>query len=544
LGGLFSLITMRDDRELLRSYAETGSQEAFRELVQRYIDLVYSAAMRRVGGDAHLAQDVTQDVFIALARHAGSLTGHSVLAGWLFTTSRFAASHTVRREQRRRERERKADFMDANDPSPSAEPEWHRLRPALDAVMDQLPARDRDALLLRFFARQSYAEVGGRLNLTEDGARRRVERALEKLRTLLVKRGVISPAAAVAAMLSNQAVTAAPAGLASAVASAAFTSSATTIASVLTMIQLMSTTKLTLAAGVAAIAIGFAIRETSARREADAAFAETGRQAALLARATEDLNTRAAAAGKGHAEFAQQIEDARRQLTEAEARAKAPTNPPARNDAVAGREFVARHPEARRLMAEDQKGNWGMKYAPLFKSMGLSPAQVESVLELMVQGRPLSSRVNTADGGSMQLAAEAQGGLSREETMARMRELLGDDGFTRMRDYDRVAYAMEMVAKVSALLHRSAPLQPAQIEQLARTLMQVNSAYQAGRTMEQGTIDWPALITHAQGFLSPPQVAALSDMQKLAEYRNAVMQLGRATGNAAVRTEKQPSSPR
>jgi RNA polymerase sigma factor (sigma-70 family) len=544
-GGLYYLITMRDDRELLRSFAENGSQEAFRELVQRHIDLVYSAAVRRVGGDTHLAQDVTQEVFITLARHAGSLSRNSVLAGWLFTTSRFAASHVVRREQRRRERERKAELMDANEPSPSAEPEWHRLRPELDAVMDQLPARDRDALLLRFFERRSYAEVGGRLNLTEDAARRRVERALEKLRALLVKRGVVSPAAAVAAMLSNQAVSAAPSGLAAAVASAAFSSSGTTIASVLASLQLMSSTKLTLAAVAAAVAIAFAIRETTMRQRADAALVETGRQAAALTRTIEDLNTRAAAAGKDRAQLAQEIEAGRRQLAEVETRTNAPANPPARTDAVtAGREFVAQHPEARRLMAEDQKGNWAMKYAPLFKSLGLSAAQIDEVLELMVQGRPLSSRVTTADGGSMQLAADPQGGLSREETIARMRAVLGDDGFNRMRDYDRSAYAMEMVAKFNAWLFRYAPLQPAQIEQLARTLAQVNSAYQAGRSMEQGTFDWPALITQAQGFLSPPQVAALSDMQKLTDYRNAVMQLGRTTGNAPSRPEKQPSSPR
>ena len=97
---------MRDDRELLREYRTNGSEEAFRELVRRHVDLVYSTAVRRVGGDAHLARDVTQEVFISLARHAGALTDHPLLAGWLFTTARFAAAHVVRREQRRRNRER------------------------------------------------------------------------------------------------------------------------------------------------------------------------------------------------------------------------------------------------------------------------------------------------------------------------------------------------------------------------------------------------------------------------------------------------------
>src|SRR5262245_54234485 len=94
-------LLMTDDRELLRQFVESRSEAAFTELVRRHFNLVYSAAMRRVNGDAHLAQDIAQEVFVAMARHAPVLLTHRLLAGWLFTTTRFAASNAVRRERRR-----------------------------------------------------------------------------------------------------------------------------------------------------------------------------------------------------------------------------------------------------------------------------------------------------------------------------------------------------------------------------------------------------------------------------------------------------------
>jgi len=58
---------MKEDATLLSRFVEDHAEEAFTELVQRYLAMVHATALRRVGGDAHLAQDVTQTVFIALA---------------------------------------------------------------------------------------------------------------------------------------------------------------------------------------------------------------------------------------------------------------------------------------------------------------------------------------------------------------------------------------------------------------------------------------------------------------------------------------------
>lgn len=202
------------DAELLRRYAAEKSEEAFAGLVRRHLDLVYSAALRQTGGDGHRAQDVAQIVFTTLARKAGALTRHPMLAGWLYTATQHAAAKTMRTEWRRRAREQEAHRMQEILSSEESSTDWDRVRPVLDEAMRDLNERDREAVLLRFFARQPFAGIGTALNLSEDAARMRVERALEKLHGLLARRGVTSTSAALAVVLANQGTLAAPAGLA------------------------------------------------------------------------------------------------------------------------------------------------------------------------------------------------------------------------------------------------------------------------------------------------------------------------------------------
>ncbi len=212
--------TSWDDAELLRRYAEAGDDPAFAEIVRRHVNLVHSAALRQVNGDAHLAADVTQTVFTDLARKAAQLAQHRVLAGWLFTSTRYAAAKAVRTERRRAAREQEAQLMQATNDD-SADLDWGRVRPVLDEALGELSESDRAAILLRYFEGRDYATVGARLRVTDNTARMRVERALEKLRVLLHRRGLESTTAALAAGLGAQAVTAAPAGLAAAVAGSA-----------------------------------------------------------------------------------------------------------------------------------------------------------------------------------------------------------------------------------------------------------------------------------------------------------------------------------
>jgi RNA polymerase sigma factor (sigma-70 family) len=206
---------MPSDGELLRRYAE-GSEAAFTELVQRHINLVYLAALRRVGRNAHAADDVTQKVFTDLARKARSLTDRSSMVGWLYTSTRFAAADVVRAEQRRRNHELEAQTMnELNSDVPAA---MDQLEPLLDEVLDLLPEKDREAVLLHFFEGRPFPEVGVALALSADATRMRVNRALERLRAKLAQRGITSSAAALAGVLSVQSTLAAPAPLALAVA--------------------------------------------------------------------------------------------------------------------------------------------------------------------------------------------------------------------------------------------------------------------------------------------------------------------------------------
>jgi RNA polymerase sigma factor (sigma-70 family) len=244
---------MIEDHELLRRYAEKGANEAFAELVRRRIGLVYSVALRQTHGDRHLAEDVTQQVFSDLARKAAKVSKQSVLLGWLYRSTQFAAAHAVRTEIRRRQREQQSEAMNLHPDNPAPPAEWEHLRPLLDEALNELDSRDRDAVLLRFFDHRPFAEIGSRLNLSENAARMRVERALDKLHALLARRGVTSTSAAVGVLLAGQAGATLPAGLAATVSSVAFTGTATASASLLTT-SLVTSMKAQLALTTAVVA--------------------------------------------------------------------------------------------------------------------------------------------------------------------------------------------------------------------------------------------------------------------------------------------------
>jgi RNA polymerase sigma factor (sigma-70 family) len=231
-----------NDHELLQRYAESRCEASFTELVKRYVDLVYSAALRQVGGDAHLAHDVTQSVFIDLARKAGSLSGRTVLAGWLYTSAHYAAAKVVRTEQRWHAREQEANSM--REISDESEPSWEELRPVIDEAMYELNQTERDAVLLRFFEKRQLGEVGAKLGVSEDAARKRVDRALDKLRGLLARRGVTSTSAALVVILGANTVAAAPAGMAASIAGAAIASTAVGTGGTLTILKFMAMSKL------------------------------------------------------------------------------------------------------------------------------------------------------------------------------------------------------------------------------------------------------------------------------------------------------------
>jgi RNA polymerase sigma factor (sigma-70 family) len=228
-----------DDMALLQEYAARDSEAAFEELVTRRIGFVYSAALRQVR-EPHLAQEVTQAVFIILAQKAGKISAQTILTGWLFKTTRFAALAQIRANARRQQQEKEVQMQTEFQSQLSAaasDPLWEQMSPLLDEALAALSEKDRQVVLLRFLENKSLVEVGTALGMSEDTARKRVSRALEKLHRYFNRRGISSTTAITAEEISANSVQAAPTALASSVTAVAIAKGATAGGSTLTLIE-------------------------------------------------------------------------------------------------------------------------------------------------------------------------------------------------------------------------------------------------------------------------------------------------------------------
>src|ERR1700683_4659520 len=248
---------MNDDLNLLRVFARNNSEEAFAAIVSRHVNLVYSVALRSVR-DAHLAEEITQAVFIILARKADSLGDKTILPGWLCRTARYASANALTIQRRRQQREQEAYMQSILNEAESVET-WNQISPLLDGAMEQLGQKDHDALVLRFFENKTFAEVGASLGASGDAAKMRVNRALEKLRKFFTKRGVSSTTAIIAGTISANSVQAAPMTLAKSVTAVAIVKGAAASGSTLTLIKgalkLMAWTKIKHSTAIAASVI-------------------------------------------------------------------------------------------------------------------------------------------------------------------------------------------------------------------------------------------------------------------------------------------------
>jgi RNA polymerase sigma factor (sigma-70 family) len=255
---------MSDDAELLERYARQRAEDAFAELVRRHLNLVWGAA-RRITGDGDLARDVAQTVFADLARKADRLSRGTVLAGWLHRAACLAAANLVRGNARRAARERQVmelNPLQAADPADARAAE--ALQPLLDEALNTLDAADRDAVVLRYLAGRSFAEVGAALGSTEAAAQRRISRALEKLRAQLGRQGVARGAVGVALALAVASAEAAPPGLAAVVSSASLAAAgAAGTVGIVQTIMLMKTKLILATLAVAAVATPITLQQRS-----------------------------------------------------------------------------------------------------------------------------------------------------------------------------------------------------------------------------------------------------------------------------------------
>src|SRR5882724_4439163 len=219
-----------DDVALLREYVTNKSEAAFESLVARHVNLVYSAAVRQVK-DPHVAQEITQAVFIILAQKAASLGSDTILPVWLLRTVRFAAATEYRSATRRRRMTKKAQVELIIQQEMGGKEPWELMEPLLDEAIAALSEKDRAVLVLRYFNKQSFENVGAALGIDASTARKRVERALEKLRRIFVKRGVVVTLAALGGTLAANAVQAAPQGVGTLAAALAIKGTAATASS-------------------------------------------------------------------------------------------------------------------------------------------------------------------------------------------------------------------------------------------------------------------------------------------------------------------------
>ncbi len=498
-----------DDSRLLRLYAEARSQSAFAELVRRHLNLVYRSALRQVRGDSHLAEDVSQAVFTLVAQRAGPLSRHPRFVGWLFTTTHHVTSVTLRRERRRQRREKEATAMHENSAAPFPSDPVDSIGPVLDLALRDLSETDREAVLLHFIEGRSFADVGLRLALGEDAARMRVRRALEKLRTKLGRRGVVSSGAALLTMLAQEAASAAPASLVASVSGIALTSATGGAAVGMGIFYLMSTSKfvigaaliLALFAGVESVRIQSQIRAAEKKVLALQAADATKAQRLELFQGTLRSSPRAIPGfktpGSGLAGIAPGV--------------------PALD--------IATEVAKQRIKRRADVANWELTIRPLLKARGATDQQLADYLTLatktlsQIDDLILAAKVAGVDPKSdPELMAE--GNRAAADFLTNATKILGDANMQFMKDKGTDPSALQkgeagyVATQVAGLTFNSAtPMTMADRQQLIDLIASNSPHYAPGDDNSIDTIYWNQLVAQAETFLNAAEISALKALQ-------------------------------
>lgn len=496
---------MSNDALLLRRYTEEHSEPAFRELVQRHLPLVYSSALRRCNGNTHAAADVAQRVFIALAQQARFLMRHAVLTAWLYATTRNIAVDFVRAEQRRHAHEQLAHTMQEIVSPAEASADWNQLRPVLEHIMDELGDADREAVLLRFFDQRSFAEIGAALKVSEDAARMRTDRALDKLRALLAKRGIASTSTALALVLANQAVGTVPAGLAADITGASLLGAAAAAPAglVAATIAFMTATKTAAVMGVAAlIAITTAVYQSIEARSSAAMLATTNKEYVAARVRLEGLRDQSRTAELTLAER----EKAVAQLAAMKSVASGPklaaeAKTEAANQQKALQDFLDNDPELQILKRHSTHAWFIMSHSALLRSIGFTDQQIEQAVAMMTLARQQEDA---------QRAAGVKPIRTGPPFIGEFRAAFGDAAADRFLEYSKTRWGdgdaiVRSVA--SALYHTEEPLRADQVKRLSGIL---EAAKITDETTRKLVFDWDRVLSEAEPMLSPTQLRGLS----------------------------------
>lgn len=488
---------MIDDGSLLRAYIRASSEAAFSQLVSRHLDLVYGTALKRLGGNVHRAQDLTQRVFSDLARKAAGLLHRKTLAGWLYLAARQAAAELMRAEQRRQNREYQAHLM--QEANSEHAPDWLGLKPLLDQALSELKDQDRDLLLLRYFEVRTFTEIADSLGLTEDAARRRCDRATQRLRAALAHRGVTSTASALAVALSNEAVVAAPAGLSIAITGIALAEAASTAATSVgaTMLHLMSTPKIMV--GVTGVMIAIIAASGFHHRR----VAEESRQAWAAANSRLRLEREPEENKAGH--FEQVV-------------ASAPITPlpSLSNQAGAPPAFLPAPPELLKAYRSMQYAFWNREFEAFIADRHMTPEQIAQ-FDAALDPSP-QIEIFRDDHGRFGFSLVPDNiPHQRDENL---RALLGPDGFDAMKAFKKYNEPDLLAGDVSATaLLMGIPMASDQVQQLAELFAHCDR----GRTNRMaGTPNlyaWETMFKEARAFLEEDQLSALKAVSLQTAYR-------------------------
>ena len=422
-----------------------------------------------------------------------------------------------------------------------AEPsvDWGKLRPVLDEALGELNERDRTAILLRFFKGGTFAEVGTAARLTEEAARKRVERALEKLHGLLSRRGVTSTTAALAVALASQATAAAPIGLAASVAGTALAGTATaggTTATLIGLSEFMATSKTVvgIAAIVGVLSIGTVVHEIQQAQAAEFVVGAVQQENKALAAQLPELRRAAQAAEQARADLQRSVAEAR--STAAKPKSLEDDKTAAlRADAQAadarGREFLAAHPEFRPWLIALQKLGFSDTNGALYRKLGLTPDQIDR-FEAVLQERS-SFSFGTSAGGSVSFNF-GTGKNSYVELETQLREVLGEDNYAQYTEYSRTGGARHYTTELAgALYYTDNALTAEQTKQVELILAQNDATYRGGKVMEYYAIDWDRVMTQAPGVLSARQLEAMNGIRAGAQYLQALVDAKTASMVAA-----------
>jgi RNA polymerase sigma factor (sigma-70 family) len=519
------------DLELLNQYARDGVESAFAEIVRRHVNLVYSAALRQVRSP-QFAEEVAQSVFTDLARNAKRLATDTILTAWLYQVTRRTAIDVVRRESRRQLREQIATEM--NLMNATAE-DWTQIEPLLDEAMEALDATDRTAVLLRYFENQSFREVGERLGTTDDAAQKRVSRAVDRLREFFSKRGVAVGASGLVAVISANAVQAAPAGLALTISTASTigaTSAVAATTATVTKVIAMTTLQKTIIATAIVVAAGAGIYEarqaTQARKENEALQEQRTvltKQVEALQLERDEASNRLAMASASQPRPEQNASEVLKLRGKVGALQQTVSSMAASNTPKSGIAKMMSDPAMREYIHQYQAKMIRERYEPLIKELKLTPENADKFTQLI--GDIWAKGTDAASGGSettLQNVKEAVENANKE-----MQSLLGDEGVARYNEFNMEIPARTTIKLLDGRLGDN-QLSDDQTAKLIKVVMgepfelthgisgDWDNAYFGSQSdfdehMQKVQESQQRILQQASGFLSSNQLSVLANIQ-------------------------------